>query len=150
MKLLYGFSRGLKKINNQLLDSFLTFVIPRYGKRMIYIVGVFTVLGGKNAKDHELLCRLNKLMHLCQDDRALDFSAIVGNKALSSKNIDALVLEICHGRQITDGVKIDEAKLLAKYIIEKTPNWLKYDSEEKMTYDTERAVLSAGRIPGCA
>ena len=150
MAILGALTRRLRRLNEVLVGTLLSFLLPKYGKRMLFVVSLFTLVGGDKAKKHEILSQLNRVMHLAEDERALDFSAVIANKVLNQQDMKQLLLGALHGRHIGDDLPLSEVRVLARTLLEKTPLWLRYDNEEKMVYDAERAVLSAGKIPGHA
>jgi hypothetical protein len=143
-------SRRLRRLNEVLVGTFLTLFLPKYGKRMLFVVSLFTFVGGDKAKRHEILCQLNRVMYLAEDERALDFSATISNKVFNQQELRELLVSTLHGRELTTELPLTEVRQLAQKLLERTPRWLRYDNEEKMAYDAERAVLSARKIPGHA
>ena len=150
MKLFASISRGLKNFNTKIINVFLTYAIPKYGKRMIYVVSLFASVGGKDAKSHDMLVQLNKVMQLSHDERALDFSAMIANRTLNSSELNKLISDVCGQDKEKPFYDLNDARVIARKVVSQTPRWLRYDSEDKMTYDAERTVLSAAKLPAHA
>jgi len=149
-KLLNCITLRLRQINTILVCALLSFIIPQYGKRMIFVVSLYIALGGNSAKRSEFLSKLNRVMHLARDERALDFSANIAIKVLNPDDISRLIASLAHGRQIKDGLNGREVHLIACELSKRMPEWLRYDKNENIVSDAERTMMSAVSLPSGA
>lgn len=150
MGILKSATRRLRRLNNMLFSRLLSFACPRYGKRIFFVVSIYTVMGGEECKRHELLALLNSKLHLAEDAKALGFPAILAGLVLNQQEVDTVVCSICQGRHFKDGVKLNEIHEIAKELAQKAPAWVRYSNLERMKDDAERTLIAANEIPTMA
>lgn len=118
----------LTTLNQRLLNTILQFGIPRYGKKLVLLVSIFSGLQQLKKVTHEDLESLNVELGLASCSEALEFPALVSKQVWDRYDFQDSEL---------DGTK----ECSAISLFNKVPTWLRYDTNEKMLRDI-RDVLT--------
>lgn len=122
MNLIGRVTKKLERLNGRLLDVILRFGVPRYGKKLMLLVSIFSGVRHQEPLTSVELERLNATLGLASCTEALEFPAIVSKRIW--KQCDLQQEDLSKPQQ-----------LLAKI-----PQWLRYDNDEKMVDDIRKVV----------
>ena len=121
MNLVQSLTRAVARLNRQLLCRLLSVGLPRYGKRMLFVVGLCYWLRGRQQLDHETLQVINEHLKLASCPEALEFPALVSSHFWESE----LGLPKDHKEAVVCGANL----------VESMPAWIRYASPEKILVD---------------
>jgi len=132
MNLIGRVTAKLQRLNRRLLGVILRFGLPRYGKKLMLLVSVFSGLRHLNAVTPVDLERLNTKLGLASCPEALEFPALVSKAIWKGCELDEVDFNTPCERS-TDAV------------LAKIPQWLRYDTNEAMAEDI-RSVVDHTRL----
>ena len=132
MNLIGTATEKLERCNHRLLGVILRFVLPRYGKKLMLLVGVFSGLRHLKAITPDELERLNATLGLASCPEALEFPAMVSKRIWKGIELE--------GVDLNTASESTYDKLVANI-----PQWLRYDTNEVMVDDI-RGVVNHTRL----
>lgn len=130
MKLIVKMTEKLQNLNRYLLGVILQFGLPRYGKKLMLLVSVFSGLRHLKAITPVDLERLNTHLGLASCTEALEFPALVSKV-------------IWKGCKLNDVDFNTTCSQSTEAVLENIPKWLRYDTDEKMAEDIRNVVNHA-------
>ena len=111
--------------------------MPRRTKRLIFLASLTALIKNTTAISHETLKRLNELMAVAQDERAMQLPVELSHGIWCGKNI----CEVCQ-RESLEVKTLSTAAILdiAGRIYEAMPMWLRYGRESDIQGDIIRIL----------
>jgi len=111
--------------------------MPRRTKRLIFLASLTALIKNTTTLSQETLKRLNDLMAVAQDERALQLPAQLSHGIWCGKNI----CEVCR-RETMEVKTLSTAAILdiAVRIYESMPDWLRYGRESDIQGDIIRIL----------
>ena len=127
---------SIKKMFASLLST-----VPERTKRMVFLVSFSARLSPSNELDPETLDKLNKVMALCDDNRAMGLPNYLSKVIWNGKT----AYEICN--QNVCGVRLDQETMqrITGRVKSSMPGWLQYGSDEAIQKDVE--LLLSNKTP---
>lgn len=122
----------LAKVNKALVTKLLRVGLPRYGKRLFFVVSLFA--GLKHLSHNELseLEHLNEKMSLASSTEALEIPALFAERIWRNCDLDK-------------AVSCGSLKAGADQVVSAMPSWMQYGDTAKMVEDA-RTVIQAARL----
>lgn len=125
-------TKAVASLNRRLLLRLLRVGLPRYGKRMLFAVSLYTGLKHLAHNDLQELEVLNEKMSLSSSTDALEVPALLSRSIWANCNLD---------ETIATG-SLDACSLK---VVEKMPTWLQYADMKKMLEDA-RTVMQTAKL----
>lgn len=127
MNLIGTATEKLARVNQRLLKMILQFGLPRYGKKLVLLVSVFSGLRHLNAVSTTDLEHLNTTLGLASCPEALEFPAMVSKTVWERCEWDDRSLKVaCQGSSAE--------------LVRCIPQWLRYDTFDVMAEDIRNVV----------
>lgn len=127
------------------LGDLLCKYVPRRFKRLVFLTSVYGMIEGVDIPDAEHLKRMNELLHLARDSKALALPILLQSKIWKSRLAFPVIRlserEICIGDLKTSMLCTRDYDYLAAYLIEKAPRCLNYGSLALVARDLERLFM---------
>lgn len=128
MNLIGAVTESLRRLNQRLLKMILQFGLPRYGKKLVLLVSIFSGLRHLKTVTSTDLEKLNAKLGLASCTEALEFPALVSKTVWERCEWDGDSLKnACHGS--------------AADLVCRIPKWLRYDTSEVMAKDIRNVVI---------
>lgn len=138
------------KMVGKLLTKVL-FKLPNRTKRLIFVSSFLAHIQNCNSTDKAIISKLNTLLHLSSDDKALVWPMQLHEKIWGDIKIEKILHD--KGIEISDIDKIAhvqfmsrKVRLLSEDIVKAMPEWLKYDSNTRMRGDIMKLFNNLGDI----
>lgn len=137
MKLVQRFTSILSRLNRSLLESLLQLGMPRFGKRLVFVVSLYVGLNTASRAPFEALQALNDRLKVADNVLALELPAMASKAIWGTKAQRCVVgaSESLGGRQCQEELSRVSAAILAV-----TPKWMRYAPPAEMLDDVEAVV----------
>lgn len=127
MNLIDRFTARVESLNRRMLASLLKVGLPRYGKRLVFVVSLFAGLKHDAPVVAEDLMVLNDELQLASCHEALEFPASISGNIWNQCDLDAVGCQ----RDIDNS---------SRALVEQMPMWLRYSTFEKMVEDAKEVI----------
>lgn len=145
MKLLQRFSGLLRRANKRMIDFALTFGMPRYGKRMIFVVTLFVGLGRSNVVEMSALDKLNESLGVASNTEALKFPASLSQRIWGCDDLTC-VAKALDDSHVSDYQAPAAISAACDVVVSMMPKWMRYATEEKMLDDAKKVVQTTREV----
>jgi hypothetical protein len=137
----------------QSVPNILGRVLPKRVKRMIFVSSFIAHIQNcrQSNSNKTLLSKLNLLMQLSADDKALDLPMRLHNRIWGNIHVEEILryknLEITSIDEIVHmEFATPQIRTISEEIVKATPEWLKYDSNTKMRADLIKLFKNLGEL----
>lgn len=127
MNLIQQVTSQLATLNRKLVTHILAVGMPRYGKKLVFVVSLFVSLKRNKVGSSADLCMLNDELRLASCVEALEFPAMFSSKVWESCDINSKACK----------PTLEEG---SKAVVDIMPKWLQYDSIEHMVADAKQVL----------
>lgn len=124
------------------LLTLLGLLIPRHGKRIMFVTSVYLHLAGEKSPDRPVLIKLNEALKLAQTEEALLLPARLYQYFWNERLEDVLCL-YCPKEMLHGNVDPFQVAGVCNLLVASTPHWLRYGQYGDMVKDTMKALQSA-------
>lgn len=132
------------------LISIFRIVVPNKGKKMMYIVSIYSQLVQDKILEATTLDKLNMKLNLACQPEALQLPMELGEviwKDISFKDLFKEELGQYYHYDGTHCIPFTEAQIISAKIVERTPKWLRYDNKSNMVLDVATLFYAASARP---
>ena len=132
------------------LISIFRIVVPNKGKKMMYIVSIYSQLVQDKILEATTLDKLNMKLNLACQPEALQLPMELGEviwKDISFKDLFKEELGQYYHYDGTHCIPFTEAQIISAKIVERTPKWLRYDNKSNMVRDVATLFWAASARP---
>ncbi len=132
------------------LISIFRIVVPNKGKKMMYIVSIYSQLVQDKILEATTLDKLNMKLNLACQPEALQLPMELGEliwKDISFKDLFKEELGQYYHSDSTHCIPFTEAQIISAKIVERTPKWLRYDNKSNMVRDVATLFYAASARP---
>jgi hypothetical protein len=125
-------------------------LMPVMFKRLMYISSLLAMIDGNKNSDEALACKLNAIFDLTHDPKSV--VATMRIKNVIWKDLEQNKTFIYCGKIIDlDNLQIDnhtsmDLELIANHVISKTPDWIRYASDNVMRYDIKKLLRNLSTL----
>lgn len=130
--------------------SIFSFVVPTKGKKMMYIISIYSQLVQDKILEATTLDKLNMKLNLACQPEALKLPMELGDaiwKDISFKDIFKEELGQYYQCDSTHCIPFADAQIISAKIVEHTPWWLRYDIKSNMARDLATLLYAASGKP---
>lgn len=132
------------------LISVFRLLVPSKGKKLMYIVSIYSQLVQDKILEATTLDKLNMKLNLACQPEALrlpmELSEVIW-KDISFKDLFKEELGQYQFCDDTHCIPFEDAQLISARIVERTPRWLHYDNKTKMIQDVATLFYAASAKP---
>lgn len=146
-------SKGTEKSDNKptITGRFLGKILPNRTKRLIFVSSFIAHIQVCEHADRNLIAKINRLLHLSDDDFALFLPMQYHEKIWSKLNVEQLLHDkgfaISNFNQIAEIEYMSpKVRTLCEDIIKLMPEWLKYASNTQMRSDLIKLFKNIGDL----
>jgi hypothetical protein len=114
-------------------------VLPNRTKRLVFISSLTARFRGSNSVDKETLHKLNQMMKLCANEKAMELPVLFGSAIWQGKTS----VEICNGDVCKTEITSTNVKDMVANVVTVMPKCLKYGNDGQMEKDVEQFLLNS-------
>jgi hypothetical protein len=114
-------------------------LLPTRTKRLVFISSLTARFNGSNAVDKETMHKLNQMMKLCANEKAMELPILLGNVIWQGKTSS----ELCNGDVCKTEITTSNVKDMVTSIITVMPKWMKYGENGQIEKDVEQFLLNS-------
>lgn len=126
-------------------------ILSKKAKRTIFVSSFIAHIQKLQQSDKTLLTKLNLLMELVSDDKALVLPSRLHNKIWGNLQLEELLRERNIAVTSIDEIvhlefSTPQIRTMSEQIVKATPEWLRYDSNTKMRADLIKLFKNLGSL----
>lgn len=144
-------NKGSEQRKPKMVGKLLGKVLPNRTKRLIFVSSFLAHIQNCNSTDKSIISKLNTLLHLSGDDKALVLPMQLHERIWGDINIEKILHD--KGIEVSNIDKIIHVQFMSKKIrtlsediVKVMPEWLKYDSNTRMKTDLVKLFNNIGDI----